>query len=598
MRQRENSVKHVDYQPIPDWTRHFGMVKDAWLAISAEGIIQQINQAAAILFKSDAAALVGQKLAGKLVRRDTEASYLVSSSRGTLCALSLPDLSPALIEVEDIPCPLTGWTGRLLRLTDVTERLEGEAGRIQKLGRLTALADIMTLPESDRQRRLDEAMELGARALGLEFGVVARVDGDRFVIKAHNSPGLLQHGQLFPLDETYSSIMHSSEDVLALSPFLSSPYAEHPCFARLGYQSYIGIPLWVHGERYGTVSFSSRVVRCQDFNYNDKMFVRLLARWIGGVIERMLVEERLRESHADLEEQLELLAMAEKVARLGHWRLDTRLRTVLLSSEAHTLLGRPVHPEWGMGEFEAFIATEDRDVWRDQVHACLTDGVPIGLELRMLDSSGAIRWLSVRGTRLEQGDHYLLFGVMLDITDSKQAQETILFQASHDALTGLINRVLLFDRLGQEIRRSQRSDSSFAVLFLDLDFFKEINDRYGHEAGDRVLVEAGKRLLAVLRQSDTVGRFGGDEFIAIIPGSGDQEAIAPLVKKILRRLEAPIVFGKASLFISASIGASFYPQDATVPQDLIRLADNDMYRVKAARRQAAALLPASKKRGQ
>jgi len=154
-------------------------------------------------------------------------------------------------------------------------------------------------------------------------------------------------------------------------------------------------------------------------------------------------------------------------------------------------------------------------------------------------------------------------------------------------LTGLINRVLLFDRLGQEIRRSQRMDTRFAVLFIDLDYFKVINDRYGHEAGDRVLVQVGKRLAAALRKSDTVGRFGGDEFIAIISGVENLEQIDVLTKKILRKLEAPILFGKEELFISASIGVAMYPGDAVSPQDLIRKADNDMYQVKEQRRHLA-----------
>jgi diguanylate cyclase (GGDEF)-like protein len=244
----------------------------------------------------------------------------------------------------------------------------------------------------------------------------------------------------------------------------------------------------------------------------------------------------------------------------------------------------PPRAEWGLGEFEALIATADRDAWREQLNACVSEGRQIGLELRMINADGYTRWLSLRGMRLDQPHPHQLFGVLLDITDSKQAQETILFQASHDSLTGLINRVLLFDRLGQEVRRCQRTDGHFAVLFIDLDFFKVINDRYGHEAGDRVLVQVGKRLVSALRKSDTVGRFGGDEFIAIIPGVDSRELVSHMIRKILRRLETPILFGREELFISASVGVSLYPNDATLPQELIRKADNDMYLVKEQRR--------------
>jgi len=408
-------------------------------------------------------------------------------------------------------------------------------------------------------------------------------DGVIFML-AHNSPGLLRHGQTFALEQSYSSLVVNASDVVALPSFLDSPHAHLACYQTFGYQAFLGAPLWVHGERYGAVCFCSKLPRQTPFDRSDLVFVKLLARWVGGMVERMNVEHRLRESHGELEEQVELLAMAEKVARLGHWRLDMHLRTMLLSEEAHAFLGLPLRPEWCLGEFEALIAAADRDAWREQLNACAADGSQLGLELRMINADGYTRWLSVRGMRLEQHQQHQLFGVMLDITDSKQAQETILFQASHDSLTGLINRVLLFDRLGQEIRRCQRASGHFAVLFIDLDYFKAINDNHGHEAGDRVLVQVAKRLSAVLRKSDTVGRFGGDEFIAIIAGAESHELLQSLIKKILRKLEAPILFGKEELFISASIGAALYPGEATLPQDLIRKADSHMYLVKEQRK--------------
>jgi diguanylate cyclase (GGDEF)-like protein/PAS domain S-box-containing protein len=584
-------VKNNDYTCIPEWGTHFDRSPDAWLTLSRDGVLQQFNPPVAQLLGVDPGSLVGAKLPSLFKRVDVISGWASGSFKGVLFSLVSGERQGALIAIEEMPCPLPQWSGRLLRLTDVSETLEVESNRIRKLDRLTALADIMTLAESDRQHWLDQAMELGARALGLELGMVSRVHGGVYFLLAHNAPGLLKHGQTYSLEQTFCHLVVESSDVVAFSPCQGSLYSEHPAAKIFGFQSYIGAPLWVHGELYGTVSFSSKVPLQSGFDHNDKIFIKLLTRWVGGVIERMNVERRLRESHGELEEQVELLGMAEKVARLGHWRLDMHLRTILLSDEAHAFLGLPPKPEWGLGEFEALIASEDRDAWREQLHACLTDGSQIGLELRMINADGYTRWLSLRGTRLEQHQAHQLFGVMLDITDSKQAQETILFQASHDSLTGLINRVLLFDRLGQEIRRSQRSDGHFAVLFIDLDYFKVINDCYGHEAGDRVLVQVAKRLASALRKSDTVGRFGGDEFIAIISGVDHVAKIDELNKKILRKLEAPILFGKDELFISASIGVALYPNDATLPQDLIRKADNDMYLVKEQRRGLPSHLP-------
>lgn len=577
-------MKTDDYTGIAEWDRHFGDTDEAWLALSNDGRVRQFNPAAVRLLGTDAATLAGTPLPLLLRRPDNGALQAAVAVRGRVLTLADGPRAGALIALEDVPCPLPGWQGRLVCLTDVSEWIAAEDSRVRKLDRLTALADIMTLAEADRQHWLDQAMELGARALGLELGMVNRIHDDVVFLMAHNAPGILRHGQSHPLDQTYCSLTVEANDVLALSPVTGTFAAERPCFRQFGYQSYIGVPLVLHGALYGTVCFCSRAPHPTGFDLNDRIFVKLLARWVGGVIERMNVESRLRESHGELEEQVELLAMAEKVARLGHWRLDIDARSLLLSGEAQAFLGLPARDAWGLGEFEALIAADDRAGWRDQINACADDGVPIGLELRITNADGYTRWLSLRGMRLESRDRPLLFGVMLDITDSKQAQETILFQASHDALTGLINRVLLFDRLGQEIRRCERADGRFAVLFIDLDYFKVINDRYGHEAGDRVLVQVARRLAAALRKSDTVARFGGDEFIALVPGGDSRERIAPLCEKILHRLEAPIPFGRESLFISASIGAAFFPSDATAPQDLIRLADNDMYRIKELRR--------------
>jgi diguanylate cyclase (GGDEF)-like protein/PAS domain S-box-containing protein len=580
-------VKNIDYVSISGWTEHFERLPDAWLALSRDGLVQQFNAAAPPLLAIEPSRLKGQKLSRLFKRADILSGWASGSFKGVLFTLLSPERAGMMVAIEEIPCPVPGWSGRLLRLTDVTETLEAESNRNRKLNRLTALADIMTLAENDRQHWLDQAMELGARALGLELGMVFRVDEGVCCLLAHNAPGLLVHGQTFPLADTFCHITHQTSDVVAFPSYSESEFVGHPGYETFGFQSYIGAPLSVHGALYGTLCFSSKATAQSHFDHIDKIFVKLLARWVGGLLERMNVESRLRESHGELEEQVELLAMAEKVARLGHWRLDTHSRTVLLSDEAHGFLGLPTRPEWGLGEFEALIDSSDREAWREQLNLCLSSGVPIGLELRMTSADGASRWLSLRGMRLEQHQAHQLFGVMLDITDSKQAQETILFQASHDSLTGLINRVLLFDRLGQEIRRSQRMDTRFAVLFIDLDYFKVINDRYGHEAGDRVLVQVGKRLAAALRKSDTVGRFGGDEFIAIISGVENLEQIDVLTKKILRKLEAPILFGKEELFISASIGVAMYPGDAVSPQDLIRKADNDMYQVKEQRRHLA-----------
>lgn len=158
-------------------------------------------------------------------------------------------------------------------------------------------------------------------------------------------------------------------------------------------------------------------------------------------------------------------------------------------------------------------------------------------------------------------------------------------QAHYDSLTDLPNRVLFVDRLGKTILNADRLDMSFAVLFIDLDHFKSVNDQYGHEAGDKLLQNVAKRINHCIRVSDTAARISGDEFIVILEHLNDvSKAINTanrIAKKLIKSLQQPFQIGEASVTISASIGVSIYPEDSADKDALIRYADNAMYHAKA-----------------
>lgn len=168
-----------------------------------------------------------------------------------------------------------------------------------------------------------------------------------------------------------------------------------------------------------------------------------------------------------------------------------------------------------------------------------------------------------------------------DITEKKAAEQIILKQANYDALTQLQNRHMFQIRLDQEILRSQRSKLPFALMFIDLDHFKEINDTLGHETGDIVLVEAARRLRTITRETDIVARYGGDEFTVILPDIKDIEAIDRIAGDIVRSLSCPIPIDESQqLSISASIGITLYPDDTQYGSDLLNNADQAMYLAK------------------
>ncbi|MFN8516564.1 MAG: sensor domain-containing diguanylate cyclase [Thermomicrobiales bacterium] len=168
-----------------------------------------------------------------------------------------------------------------------------------------------------------------------------------------------------------------------------------------------------------------------------------------------------------------------------------------------------------------------------------------------------------------------------DVTDEILLQERLQWQASYDALTGLPNRTLFWERLGEALARSNRRGETVGLLFLDLDGFKGVNDRFGHEVGDALLSTAATRLQRCVRESDTVARMGGDEFTIVLDGPMDQEGARRVALAAIAELETPIVVGGEVLALSTSVGVALSTVD-TRPEDLVRAADAAMYDAKRA----------------
>ncbi len=176
-------------------------------------------------------------------------------------------------------------------------------------------------------------------------------------------------------------------------------------------------------------------------------------------------------------------------------------------------------------------------------------------------------------------------GSLTDVTERKRSQEKIQQLAYYDQLTGLPNRQLFRDRLEQDVRRMHRNRTSLALLLIDLDRFKEVNDALGHDKGDRLLVEAARRIRRLVRETDTFARLGGDEFAIVLPDYGENSGIDRVVQSVLQELEIPFDLGEGSVgHISCSIGVALYPHDAQNIEDLLKHADQAMYAAKEAGR--------------
>ncbi|MFQ3249550.1 MAG: diguanylate cyclase (GGDEF)-like protein [Glaciecola sp.] len=174
--------------------------------------------------------------------------------------------------------------------------------------------------------------------------------------------------------------------------------------------------------------------------------------------------------------------------------------------------------------------------------------------------------------------YYLV--ILTDITEQKEAQTSLVRLANYDVLTGLINRTLLIEKLKQAILYARRHSTSLSVIFIDLDRFKPINDTFGHQAGDKVIIEIAKRIKDKLRDNDIVSRLGGDEFVVVLEETQEIQSVNKLVAELLVLVEQPIFLGSHSVSVSASAGIAVYPDDALDAESLLRNADVAMYSAK------------------
>ncbi|MCB1647375.1 MAG: diguanylate cyclase [Pseudomonadales bacterium] len=196
--------------------------------------------------------------------------------------------------------------------------------------------------------------------------------------------------------------------------------------------------------------------------------------------------------------------------------------------------------------------------------------------------SGDSIWLncSVVPIPLDDDEHQYHLAMIENITDKKKNEEQIWRKANFDTLTGLPNRNLFKEKLGDMIRQGKRHNRPFSLMFIDLDKFKEVNDSLGHDMGDKLLIAAGRRLTDCLRESDMVARLGGDEFVIVLPGLTNRSGVEKVAQNLVRALAKTFILADQPVSISGSIGITEYPGDAANMIDLLRNADQAMYQAK------------------
>ena len=300
-----------------------------------------------------------------------------------------------------------------------------------------------------------------------------------------------------------------------------------------------------------------------------------VAGTVQDVTERKLADESLRESE-------DRLRLAIEGAGLGTWHWNLGTDELVFSPNCRAMFGLPPDTPVTYEKFLSVLNPDDREATEQAVRRSLREKSDYRVEYRAIWPDGSEHWIASLGHGFYGGDGKPLrmVGVTLDISERKKSEEVIWQQANFDVLTGLPNRRMVSERLKQEINKSSRKGKPLALMFIDLDRFKEINDSLGHEMGDLLLKQVARRMLGCVRETDIVGRLGGDEFTVILGELDDLGSVERVAHSILTKVAEPYQLDADLAHASVSIGVTLYPHDAADIATLLTCADQAMYAAK------------------
>jgi diguanylate cyclase (GGDEF)-like protein/PAS domain S-box-containing protein len=298
------------------------------------------------------------------------------------------------------------------------------------------------------------------------------------------------------------------------------------------------------------------------------------------------LSDALRRERASLikaRESEQWLRFAQGAAGVGTFSWDIGGDTTTCSDEYFRLFGiEPRATAVTTAEWREHLHPEDRERVIQAMSCSVFDGAPFRAEYRLVWSDGSEHWVSSRGEvfRDDAGQPVRMMGALIDITDRKRAEEKTEYLAYHDALTGLANRELVKDRLAAALEQARSDDQLVAVLLLDLDRFKLVNDAAGRQEADELLRTVGAALCALVGAEDTVARLGTDEFILLLPARDYPDQVIDVAERIIESFRQPHLLANHEFHITATIGMAIFPYDADDPEALLSNADVAMYQAK------------------
>lgn len=335
---------------------------------------------------------------------------------------------------------------------------------------------------------------------------------------------------------------------------------------------WLGVPLLRAGEPFGVLAVQSYSERVR-YSAEDLELLTFVAQHVGNAVERRSSAGALRESEA----RFRTLTQTAPCAIV----IYDQEGFLYANDAALAVTGRSREELTGT-HFWDLVAPEMREPLRERGLARLRDQAlaPARYEVRVLRPDGGSVWLDFSVSLVQYEGRPAILAAAFDVSERKRAEEQVRHLAYHDGLTGLPNRLLFRDRLEVAVAQAHRDGTRVAVLFIDLDNFKVINDSMGHSQGDELLREVARRLIASVREGDTVARHSGDEFTLVLPGQRQPLDAVKAGNKLLDVLRQPFVLTGREVVVTASMGIAIYPEDGADAEALVKNSDNAMYRAK------------------
>lgn len=560
----------------------FNSLTDAIIVIDTNAVIERVNPATLILSGFEEGELIGHSVADLTANRRVTEKFLARTIHGdrnfgrfeTHCIDKLGRRFPISVSASKIYDPASGTDKIVLIARDITKRkrLETESQIISRILRgVTSTAN------------LDELLRLIHRAIrkvvSAENFFVALFDPETemlsmqfFVDKYDEMPPPSKVGRSF------SAYVFRTGEPLLCSHELAEEMIARGEVEAVGTDSpiWLGVPLKTPTGPIGVLVVQDYEDR-NKYSQHDVEFLTSVADQIALAIERKQAEDALRQS----QERFELVAKATSDA-IWDWNFATR--EIWWNDGFRKLFG--YHGADVGNDIESWtkrLHPDDCDRVINDIHRHIESGnTNWSDEYRFLRHDGSYAFVIDRGYVVHDanGEPVRMIGSMMDVSERKLLEEQLTHQALHDPLTKIANRVLFRDRVEHALSKLRRDSSSLAVLFLDLDNFKQVNDSIGHSAGDKLLIAVAQRLQDCLRNSDTAARLGGDEFAVLVEFVHNAEEAVMIAERIRTVFRQPFVIDGKEVYMGTSIGIAQSSPQVRTSDELLRNADLAMYRAK------------------